>query len=180
MLSEILDMIPFQSNIEEIFRFPRDSVRRKLMPEIAGQVTDNLFDLFIQPLGAKLGKLITGMILMYGAGEGGFIPSKDADDVVEMATHLIGEVFDPSPEELLKFANDIQRIKAAFAAGKPEAIFSVLGFRPNALENAKNALSTFIKSLTGGSAAPFSNHTRTEAPPPPTSSPPPSASGRIL
>lgn len=135
--------------VEDFLKIPRGEVSRKYAPEAVAAVAEVPFDLLFEPLGAKIGKGLVGLVMALN----GYFPNIDSrtrEELHEMASHLLAEAFDPKPEDFVRIADAIQQVRSAISLGNPELALKAIGLKnPADIQRGINQVVSSISRILG-------------------------------
>lgn len=165
---------------EEALKLPQGVTGRQWAPEAVAYLIEVPEDLLFDTLGAKIAKFLVGAILavvpqfalpMVASGWS----SRDTEDMQGIAKHLCAEGLDPTPEEMVKIANAIGKIRRGLTFGNWDMIAEAIGAKPldTVLEELK-AVGTSITSAFGIPTTPTKPEQPAPTPEPETTPTPPS------
>ncbi len=140
---------------ENALKLPAGVTGKQWVPEAIAYALEVPSDLMFDTFGAKLAKGLVGFILSIAPQwvMPMVVPgwsTRDTEDMQGIAKHLLAEGLDPTPDEMVKIANAIAKIRQGISFGSWDSIADAVGMKSIATIQAElNNVGTAVANAVG-------------------------------
>jgi len=152
---------PVFASWESALKIPSGSTSRQWLPELTSAILEIPIDMVSEPMGAKIGKALGGLLLstvpqFVAPIVAPWWAPRDTEDMHAIAKHWLAQVLDPTPADLVRIASAISELRAGITFGDWTRIARAFGVKTPEQITAemKTVVDAFSRALGFGAAPP--------------------------